>query len=655
MRDRTRAAYTPHGAEVKKIMATRPIYDLIDTWNGVGDYDGIKMVITNTASGSGSNILDLGITSGASIVVAKTGVMTLSNGSVSLALSPVLEATRTTLGIPYTNVRNYGATGDGATDDYAAIAAAIAAAPLGGTLFFPAGHYKVSAQLETGYLSMLGEGMRESAACTIIEGTGAAHDLIVPGAYSKACFARMRLQSTRHVFNFSNNQSSVSLRDLHMYAGEDGWCVRSDGNVFSLTLDNIICGSDGSYETNGLYLTSHTIARNLEINGLKEGIRVTGVNTVIEGARMEVNLVAIKIGVDIDGATAAASRPDIKNVTFESNRTAVDVVAATDMTLKDLSITGFEEHAPSVDGPIPSYGGDPEHGLILRSVARSHIENVSTSLFVAGHSTIEVGDVYRTQFKTVNADNYAEDGSGWSSAAALFTHSASNSFHDCNVPWLATTNGLAVGSLNTHALAAVNHLSPPLQGRNLRGIDVPVTEGATTKAVVFSNKMSGGDCDIYTLTGSNAGGSLVAGTTYYYLPCGVTETGEARGAGEESVTLTAGQNRVAVALYGTSGRIFKIRLYRGTVSGVYDGYYEFPLNDTSYTDTGAAFTVTGIDPPGTNHVDNDCREPDANFAVLVTPNWLTTWKVTGKATTGFTVTFGTAAPASATFDYMIVR
>ena len=49
------------------------------------------------------------------------------------------------------------------------------------------------------------------------------------------------------------------------------------------------------------------------------------------------------------------------------------------------------------------------------------------------------------------------------------------------------------------------------------------------------------------------------------------------------------------------------------------------------------------------------NEPNTSFGVLVTPNWLTTWRVTTKATTGFTVDFGTAAPASATFDWVVFR
>lgn len=46
-----------------------------------------------------------------------------------------------------TNVLDYGATGNGATDDYAAIQAAIDATPTGGQVVFPPGEYQISDQL----------------------------------------------------------------------------------------------------------------------------------------------------------------------------------------------------------------------------------------------------------------------------------------------------------------------------------------------------------------------------------------------------------------------------------------------------------------------------------------------------------------------------
>src|SRR6478752_9572686 len=67
------------------------------------------------------------------------------------------------------NVREHGATGDGTTDDHAAIAGAIAAADAagGGTVFFPAGVYAVSAPLGVddpgiARVCLLGDGDRAS-------------------------------------------------------------------------------------------------------------------------------------------------------------------------------------------------------------------------------------------------------------------------------------------------------------------------------------------------------------------------------------------------------------------------------------------------------------------------------------------------------------
>ena len=48
-------------------------------------------------------------------------------------------------------------------------------------------------------------------------------------------------------------------------------------------------------------------------------------------------------------------------------------------------------------------------------------------------------------------------------------------------------------------------------------------------------------------------------------------------------------------------------------------------------------------------------ESDANYAVSITPNWMTSYCVSAKTNTGFTVHFGSAAPTNAKFDWIIVR
>lgn len=68
-------------------------------------------------------------------------------------------------------------------------------------------------------------------------------------------------------------------------------------------------------------------------------------------------------------------------------------------------------------------------------------------------------------------------------------------------------------------------------------------------------------------------------------------------------------------------------------------------------DVGVAVTLAAT----TKSITLPREEQDALYGVNVAPNWLTTYKVTAKTTTSFLVTFGTAAPASATFDYITFR
>lgn len=62
------------------------------------------------------------------------------------------------LALPFVDVREHGAVGDGSTDDTTAIQAAITATPAGGTLYFPAGFWLFSALTCTESITLLGEG-----------------------------------------------------------------------------------------------------------------------------------------------------------------------------------------------------------------------------------------------------------------------------------------------------------------------------------------------------------------------------------------------------------------------------------------------------------------------------------------------------------------
>ncbi len=72
----------------------------------------------------------------------------------------------------YANVKQYGAVGDGSTDDTTAIAAAITAASAGGVVFFPVGNYKISSPLTL------------NGANTALMGVGAGSTIIAAAGFS---------------------------------------------------------------------------------------------------------------------------------------------------------------------------------------------------------------------------------------------------------------------------------------------------------------------------------------------------------------------------------------------------------------------------------------------------------------------------------------
>jgi len=47
--------------------------------------------------------------------------------------------------------------------------------------------------------------------------------------------------------------------------------------------------------------------------------------------------------------------------------------------------------------------------------------------------------------------------------------------------------------------------------------------------------------------------------------------------------------------------------------------------------------------------------PDALYRVSISPNWLTSYRVTSKTINGFTVDFGVGSPAGGKFDWIVLE
>lgn len=99
------------------------------------------------------------------------------------------------------------------------------------------------------------------------------------------------------------------------------------------------------------------------------------------------------------------------------------------------------------------------------------------------------------------------------------------------------------------------------------------------------------DVQVSDLAGSDGAGGALADDTYYYVISGVDAHGEGKISNEATVVVSGQSGAGSVELNCTAlPDILKYRVYRGTASGTYGGYYE--TDTLPFTDTGAAFDGT---------------------------------------------------------------
>lgn len=234
---------------------------------------------------------------------------------------------------------------------------------------------------------------------------------------------------------------------------------------------------------------------------------------------------------------------------------------------------------------------------------------------------------------------------------------------------------------------------------NLRGIAQAVTESATDIDIFFPSKgFAGTFGSVGSISsGTTTGGTLVPTTTYYYSYCARPHwrrSHKAAMATTRSATISAEHNSVTnIGVTDwqdlTNGyHLAGLTVYRGTTgaSGPWDTrfdvvpdtpWYSLRSDFTVFTDLGDTLVwpsapasdrnwgypnMTSLGVAATAQsgewatiVDETGWEPDTSYAIQVTPSWGTTVWVTAKAKGGFTINFGTAAPADATVDWFLVR
>jgi large repetitive protein len=134
---------------------------------------GLTPPLTLPAGQSTTFSVIFGPTTSGSVTGSVSVVSSATNSPTTIALSGTGTTASATV-----NVQNYGATGNGTTDDTAAINSAIAALTSGATLLFPCGTYLISSQLSINVSNVTIDG----GSCAIIHNTASGTVMVMGGS-----------------------------------------------------------------------------------------------------------------------------------------------------------------------------------------------------------------------------------------------------------------------------------------------------------------------------------------------------------------------------------------------------------------------------------------------------------------------------------------
>lgn len=428
----------------------------------------------------------------------------------------------------------------------------------------------------------------------------------------------------------------------------------------------------------GVYLPGHATIIEASVTGWGIGAILAGVESSLRSARIEVNGIGCMLGGkdyfwDTWNGTSLATSPrpfggTVDCLVTESNECgllAQNVYSST--VVSNVMVTGFNGATPT--------GVNPKYGMLLTpqvaSTATFDGINVSGNFDYAALINLSRAIIRQPLANNMTSEN---DEVGFCSAVSKL-----DNINQRSSLWNVLLNPSKNSSLNdAHARTSFESQLTVrgLTGLNIRdaqsfsnnlGGSASINEGATTSAISFLNERNtnGGFATFPTAT-ANASSTLAAGTYFYaYSLVGKRgQTGVQYTPGDDtqasvltstyrSVVVASGQ-QVTMQIYGATGigTEYLIRWYRGRVSGFFDGYFE--TNTTTFVDSGQSFS--GFDyPPTVGAVIPSQFEVDSNYQIIITPSWNTTVWVTNKLTSGFTVNFGTAAPAGGTISWLLFR
>lgn len=317
------------------------------------------------------------------------------------------------------NVKDYGATGNGSTDDTSSIQNAInqAITKTGGTVYFPVGNYKITSKLtftsdpvNNKLVRLLGEKGEDVQGSRL---TGNFADYMI----SSTDVASQSLYMIEKLCIVNSNAAGKGVQFNGLAQGGIRDCVIQaslSALVANLNSYNCTCintqfiGIGAAAGSIGVVGAQSTFI-GCSFTNWEVGLRVFNAGVLIEGNRFEVNKTAIQIGYDLSGASSEMNGCTVSANSFEQNDTSIYINAVGGLALIGNTITGT----------VSAYnGGTIVYGIRVAGNIDSGIVSGNTFGGTWSNSAILVANFNPNVVWSGNLLNNTGTGVNWSGPSA---------------------------------------------------------------------------------------------------------------------------------------------------------------------------------------------------------------------------------------------
>jgi hypothetical protein len=266
------------------------------------------------------------------------------------------------------NVKDFGAVGDGTTDDTVAIQTTVdwTTSAARGVIFFPPGTYRVTAPITFNY---------DGDFSIVFQGAGRLSSLT--GNFAGYILDRSTTNPTtgvrviEHLDIRNSNPAGGGVRMLGTVGGVIRNCqvaaltgINLSGGSGVCTIQNVVLQGWGAAGSIGVLAGGNVLMTACDVTGWDHGVRACKIGLSITGCRFEVNNVGLMLGMGPNGASSQATAFFMAGCSMEANQIGIFFNAATAGHVAGVSIGGGVSMSAGLDFRVG-------HGILIAGVAVS--------------------------------------------------------------------------------------------------------------------------------------------------------------------------------------------------------------------------------------------------------------------------------------------